>query len=54
MVSFINYAISATRGVLPSFYIFKGERLRDDYIKLSKPNIYMAMQKKNMDNYFLV
>jgi len=33
-------------GVLPNFYIFKRERLKDDYIKFYKPNICMAMQKK--------
>jgi hypothetical protein len=43
----INYAINVVGGVLLSFYIFKGERLKDDYIKLYKPSIYMVMQKKH-------
>jgi hypothetical protein len=46
MVSSINYVVSATRGVLPKFCIFRGERLRDDYIRLYKPNTYMVMPKK--------
>jgi len=33
----INYVVNAARGVLLSFYIFKCERLRDDYIKICKP-----------------
>jgi len=49
-----NYEINVVGVVLPCFYIFKGERLKDDYIKLYKPNICMVMQKKNMDDYFLV
>ncbi len=42
----INCVVNAIESVLPSFYIFKGERLRDDYIKLYKLNTCMAMQKK--------
>jgi len=36
----INYVGNAT----PSFYIYKSERLMDDYIKIYKPSIYMAMK----------
>jgi hypothetical protein len=41
----MNSKINAIGGVLPSFYIFKSESLRDDYIKLCKPSTCMAMQK---------
>jgi len=43
----------ATKGVLPRFYIFKSERLHDDHIKLCKPKICMAMQKKVWMIFFL-
>jgi len=49
----VNYAINAVRGVLPHFNIFKGERLKDDYIKLCKPGTCMAMQKKTWMTTFL-
>ncbi len=49
-----NYAINVVGGVLLCFYILRGERLWDDYIKLCKPGTCMAMQKKNMDDYFHV
>jgi hypothetical protein len=39
----VDYVINVVGGVLTSFYIFKGERLRDDYIKLCKPSICMVM-----------
>jgi hypothetical protein len=39
--------------VFYKFYIFKGERLGDDYIKLYKPKTYMAMQKKVWTTSFL-
>jgi hypothetical protein len=42
-----NYAINVVGGFLPGFYIFKGKRLKDDYIKLYKPNTCMVMQKKH-------
>jgi hypothetical protein len=41
-------------GVIFHFYVFKGEKLKDDYIKLCKPNTCITMQKKNMDGYFFV
>jgi hypothetical protein len=51
----VNYKLCnvATKGVLPRFYIFKSERLHDDYIKLCKPKICMAMQKKVWMIFFL-
>jgi len=42
----INYIINVARGVFPNFYIFKGERIRKDYIQQCKPRSCMAMQKK--------
>jgi hypothetical protein len=42
----VNCAINAIGGVLFSFYIFRGERLRDDYVRFCKPDICMAMQKR--------
>ncbi len=38
--------VNVVGGVLFGFYIFKGERLKDDYIKLCKLGICMAMPKK--------
>jgi hypothetical protein len=45
----VNYAINLVEGVLLNFYIFKGERLKDDYIILCNGNV-----EKSMDDYFLV
>jgi hypothetical protein len=39
----INCAINVARINLLGFYIFKGERLQDDYIKSYKPKSCMAM-----------
>jgi len=39
----INCVVNVTRCVLLGFYIFKGEKLQDDYIKFRKLGIYMAM-----------
>jgi hypothetical protein len=50
----VNYAINAAGGVLPSFYIFKGERIGKDYIQQCKLKSCMAMQKKNMDDMLFV
>ncbi len=47
----VNNAINVVGGVLHGFYMFRGERLRDDYIKFYKLSTCMAMQKKNMDDY---
>ncbi len=49
----INCAFNVARVVLLSFYIFRGENLRDTYIKFYKLRIYMAMQK-NLDDHFYV
>jgi hypothetical protein len=32
----VNYAVNVVGGVLLGFYIFKGDRLKDNYIKLYK------------------
>ncbi len=49
----INYVMNPARGVLPRFYIFKSERLQDNYIKLNKLNTFMAMQKRTQMIIFL-
>jgi hypothetical protein len=42
----VNNAINVVGGVLHGFYMFRSERLRDDYIKFYKLSTCMAMQKK--------
>jgi hypothetical protein len=42
----IDYVVNATSGSLSNFFIFRRERLKDNYIKLCKPSTYMVMQKK--------
>jgi len=49
----INYVSNDAGGVLHGFYIFRGERLRDDYIRFYKPNICMVMQKKTWMTIFM-
>ncbi len=49
----VNCEIIVVVGVLPRFNIFRGDKLQDDYIKLFKPWIYMANQKKAWMIYFL-
>jgi hypothetical protein len=44
----VNYVINVTRDILLGFYIFRGEKLKDDYIKLCK--LGTCMVKKNMDD----
>jgi hypothetical protein len=39
----INCAVNAT----PNFYMYRSEKLKDDYIKIYKPNIYMVMKIKH-------
>jgi hypothetical protein len=39
----INCVVNVVKGVLLGFYIFRNERVRDDYIRLCKLCIYMAM-----------
>jgi hypothetical protein len=50
----INCVVNDRKGFLLHFFIFIGERLRDDYIKFYKPCTCMTMPKKNMDDYFLI
>ncbi len=42
----VKYVINDVRGVLHGFYIFRGKRLKDHYIRLCKPNICMVMQNR--------
>jgi len=50
----INCVVNATRTTLPRFYIFRKERICDDYIQLYKPRTCMAMLSKAwMTTYFL-
>ncbi len=42
----INYVVNAAKGSFPRFYIFKGKRIRHDYIKHSKSRTIMVMQTK--------
>jgi len=42
----INYVVNATWTTHSWFYIFKGERICDDYIQFCKLRICMAMQSK--------
>jgi hypothetical protein len=49
----VNCVINAVGGILLSFYIFKGERLRDDYKRLYKLGTCMAMQKRTWMITFL-
>jgi hypothetical protein len=39
----INYAVNVTKGSLLRFYIFKGERIKDIYIKHCKIGTCMMM-----------
>jgi hypothetical protein len=50
----VNCAINAIRGIHHGFYIFKCERIREDYIQECKPRSYMAMQKKNINDMLFV
>jgi hypothetical protein len=49
----INYVINVVGGIFFSFYIFKGEKIRNDYIQQCKPRSCMEMQK-NMDGMLFV
>jgi hypothetical protein len=42
----VNCVVNSTKTSLLGFYIFKGERIHNDYIQLYKPSICMAMQSK--------
>lgn len=49
----MNYIIIIVGKVLPTFYIFKEEKLCDDYIKNWKSRTCMAMQK-TMDGFIFI
>jgi len=49
----INCVVNATKITLLRFYIFKGEKIHDDYIQLYKLRTYMAMQSKAWMTAFL-
>jgi len=49
----INCVVNDRKGVLFCFYIFRGEKLKDDYIKFYDPGTCMAMQKKKWMIIFL-
>jgi hypothetical protein len=49
----VNYVVNVVVGILLGFYIFKGGRLRDDYIRLCKPYTCMVMQKRTWTTIFL-
>jgi hypothetical protein len=38
--------VNATKGSLPRFYIFMGERIKDEYIKHCKAKTCMGMQRE--------
>jgi hypothetical protein len=50
----INCAIKARSMILLRFYIFIGERLRNDYIKLCKVRRCMVVQKKAWMTFFFL
>jgi hypothetical protein len=43
----MNYILIIVEKVLPTFYIFREEKLCDDFIKNCKPRTCMAVQKKH-------
>jgi hypothetical protein len=49
----VNFIVKIVGKTLSKFYIFKGERLHDDYIKLCKQGTCMAMQRKTWMTSFL-
>jgi hypothetical protein len=42
----IIYVVNATGGILLNFCIFKGEKIKEDYIQQCRPRSCVAMQKK--------
>jgi hypothetical protein len=49
----INCVVNVVGSILFGFYVFKGERLRDNYIQHYKPRTCMAMQIKTwMTSFF--
>ncbi len=49
----INCVVNAAWGSIPGFYIFQGERIRDDYIMHYKLGTCMAFQTKSWMASFL-
>jgi hypothetical protein len=49
----INFAMNALEGLILRFYIFQGERIKDDYIKYYKFGTCMAVQTKAWMTSFL-
>jgi hypothetical protein len=48
-----NCVVNVIGGALPWFYIFKGEKLKDDYVKFCQLGTWMVMQKKAWMTSFL-
>ncbi len=42
----MNYVMNVTNGIMLGFYIFKGEKLKNDYIKFYKTNTCVAHNTK--------
>jgi hypothetical protein len=42
----VNYVVNVTGTTLLGFYIFRREKIRDNYIQVYKPRTCMAMQSK--------
>jgi hypothetical protein len=42
----INFVVNAASVAFPAFYVFKGSKRREDYIKLCRLKTCMAKQKK--------
>ncbi len=49
----VNCVINVIGGVLLGFYIFKGERIKEDYIQQYKLGSCMAMQKNTWMTCYL-
>jgi hypothetical protein len=49
----INRVINVVGSILPRFYIFKRERLKDDYSKLNKSGTCITMENKAWMTNFL-
>jgi hypothetical protein len=50
----INYVENAIGGSLPTFYIFKGYRIKEDYIKHCRGGTMHGNAKENMDDFFFI
>jgi len=49
----VNYVVNEVKTIMPRFYIFRRERIRDNYIKLCKLRTCTAMQSKAWMTTFL-